>query len=72
MFFLSDELINFLSLFLLQLFVLCLSLMSVEQGCTEAMCDALCRLPLPAGTALQLREQWLARGSFSSFSLCGA
>lgn len=72
MFCLSDELINLLFLFLLQLFVLCLCLMAVEQGCTEVMCDALCRLPLPAGTALQLWEQWLARGSFSSFSLCAA
>lgn len=69
---LSDELINLFSLLLLQLFVLWLSLMALEQGCTEAVCDAFCRLPLPAGTALQLWDQWWARDSFSSFSLFGA
>lgn len=72
MFGLSDELISFFFLFLLQLFVLWLSLMALEQGRTEAVCDALCRLPLPAGTALQLWVQCWAQDSFSSISLCGA
>ena len=48
MFCLSDELINLASPFLLQLFFLWPSLMDVEQRCTEATCDALCRLPQPS------------------------
>lgn len=49
MFCLSDELINLVSPFLLQLFFLWPCLMDGEWGCTEATCDASCRLPQPSG-----------------------
>lgn len=74
MFCLSDELINLVSSFHLQLFFLWPFLMDGEQGCAEVMCDAWCTLPQPseyccAGAAV---GAVVGMGAFFFwFSLCG-